>query len=597
MMRKISSAMIWVLCAVILLAPSLEAAQRDPYAKKLKPLEKFIPEVMADWQVPGLAISIIKDGRLIYARGFGFSDLAGKKEVTARTLFAIGSCTKAFTATAVGMLVDEGKVDWDERVTTYLPRFELKDDFATARMTPRDLLCHRSGLPRHDLMWYNSAATREELFSRLRYLEPSEDFRTVYQYQNLMFMTAGYLVEKIAGSSWEKFIENRIFYPLGMTESNFSVEDSQRAPDFALPYVLQDEEVTLIPFRNIDTIGPAGSINSHVTDMANWVLLNLSKGKFGEHSIVSEGSLLEIHSPQMISGRSLRYDEVFYSLYGMGWGMTSYRGHVLLSHGGGIDGFTALVSLMPRDDMGLVILTNLGGSPTTQAVMYQVYDRLLDLDPVDWNARFIKQRAEGEEEAAKAKEKEDEDRVPDTRTSLALEAYAGDYSHPGYGVLKITHTGDVLEMSYNDIAYQLQHYHFDVFEMENELMGMTQKLSFALDLKGNVASISVPIESAVDPIVFERMPEGKMRERAFLEQFTGDYLMDQVTFTFHIKGGDTLYVLVPGQPEYELVPYKGTQFTLEGVPGVTIEFIRDEAGTVTEAKVTQPEGVFTARKK
>jgi CubicO group peptidase (beta-lactamase class C family) len=579
------------------MVPASRAAQRDPYARTLKPLEKFIPEVMADWQVPGLAISIIKDGRLIYAKGFGFRDVDGQKEVTAGTLFAIGSCTKAFTSASVGMLVDEGKVDWDERVTTYLPRFKLKDDFATARMTPRDLLCHRSGLPRHDLMWYNSSATREELFSRLQYLEPSQDFRTHYQYQNLMFMTAGYLVEQLTGMTWEKFIESRIFYPLGMTDSNFSVEDSKREPDHALPYELEDKKVASVPFRNIDTIGPAGSINSNVTDMANWVLLNLSKGKFGDQAIVSEASLREIHSPQMISGRSLRYDETFYSLYGMGWGMTSYRGHVLLSHGGGIDGFTALVSLMPRDEMGLVILTNLGGNPAPQAVMYQVYDLLLDLEPVDWNGRFLKQREEREKEAAQAEEKEDADRVAGTSPSLALEAYAGDYSHPGYGVLKVSHRDDSLEATYNAIVHKLEHYHYDVFKMENKLMSQTFKVAFALDLKGNVGSISVPIEPAVEPIVFSRMPEETMRERAFLELFTGEFQMEQVTLTILLKKGDTLFVQVPGLPEYELVPYKGTQFTLKGLAGVSIEFIRDETGAVTGAKITQPEGVFNAKKK
>ena len=596
-MRRAVITLTCVLCVAFLMVPASRAAQREPYAKALKQLDRYIPEVMADWQVPGLAISIIKDGRLIYAKGFGFRDVAGQKEVTPRTLFAIGSCTKAFTAATMGILVDEGEVDWDECVTTYLPRFKLKDDFATARMTPRDLLCHRSGLPRHDLMWYNSSATREELFSRLRYLEPSQDFRTHYQYQNLMFMTAGYLVEQVSGASWEKFVESRIFYPLGMTDSNFSVEDSKQAPDHALPYELKDKAVTAVPFRNIDTIGPAGSINSHVTDMANWVLLNLSKGKFGEQAIVSEASLRETHSPQMISGRSLRYDETFYSLYGMGWGMTSYRGHALLSHGGGIDGFSALVSLMPRDGMGLVVLTNLGGNPAPQAVMYQVYDRLLGLEPVDWNGRFLKQREEGEKEAAQAEEKEDADRVSGTSTSLALEAYAGDYTHPGYGVLKVAHEGNSLAATYNAIVHQLEHYHYDVFKMENELLGQTFKVAFALDLKGNAESISVPIEPAVEPIVFKRMPEEKMRERAFLEQFTGEYQMEQVTFTFHLKKGDTLFVLVPGQPEYELVPYKGTQFTLKGLAGVSIEFIRDEAGEVIEAKITQPEGVFTAKKK
>ena len=581
-----------------LLGSGSPAAATEDYSRELRALDRFIPKALDDWQVPGLAVSIIKDGRLIYAKGFGLRDIAGQKEVTAQTLFAIGSCTKAFTAASAGMLVDEGNADWGDRVTDHLPRFRLHDDFATARMTLRDLMCHRSGLPRHDLMWYNSAASREELFERLRYLEPSRDFRTDYQYQNLMFMTAGYLVGRVSGMPWEKFVETRILYPLGMSESNFSVEESKKAADFALPYVLKDKKITVIPFRNIDTIGPAGSINSNVTDMANWVLLNLNKGRFGDQEIISESSLKEIHTPQMISSRSLRYDELFYSSYGLGWGITSYRGHLLLSHGGGIDGFTARVALMPRDGLGMVILTNLGGTPLPQIVQYQVCDLLLGQKPVDWNGRFKKQREEGEQEAAQAEKKESEGRVEGTSPSHALDDYAGDFSHPGYGVLHIEAGEDGLELTYNDIQYKLDHFHYDVFQYENVMMDIKQKLVFELDLKGSVAGVKVPLETSVEPIVFRKMPEKEMRERAFLERFTGEYLLNKVVITIRLKGRNTLFLLVEGQPEYELEPYRGTLFNLKGISGVSIEFIMDEdTGVVTEAKVTQPEGVFTAKRK
>ncbi|MFQ6032023.1 MAG: serine hydrolase domain-containing protein, partial [Candidatus Zixiibacteriota bacterium] len=215
---------------------------------------------MKEWKVPGLAISIVKEDKVIYTKGFGFRDVKKGLKVTPHTLFAIGSCTKAFTAVAMGFLVDEGKLDWDKPVREYLPSFKLKDPFASERMTPRDLVCHRSGLPRHDLVWYNSSTSREELTHRLQYLEPSKDFRTTYQYQNLMFMTAGYMVGKIAGKTWEEFVRERILEPLGMEESNFSVEDSKKAPDFALPYFKDKQErVIEIPFRNIDNVGPAGS--------------------------------------------------------------------------------------------------------------------------------------------------------------------------------------------------------------------------------------------------------------------------------------------------------------------------------------------------
>ncbi|UCE39919.1 MAG: serine hydrolase [Candidatus Aminicenantes bacterium] len=592
--KKIVRAFCFLIILSFLFTP-LSANKKTPEAN-LKGLDKFITERMEEWKVPGLAISIVQDGRLVYSKGFGFRNIEKNLSVTPQTLFAIGSCTKAFTAVTMGILVDEGKLEWSKPLTGYLPTFKLKDKFATERMTPRDLVCHRSGLPRHDAMWYNSSATRKELFKRLQYLEPSEDFRTTFQYQNLMFMTAGYLVGQITGTSWERFVQNRIFLPLGMTNSNFSVNDSQRAQDFALPYMEKDDKITEIPFRNIDTIGPAGSINSNVTDMTNWLLLNLNKGKIGDQQVISESSLGEIHSPQMISSKSYEYDESFYSMYGMGWGISSYRGHLRLTHGGGIDGFTAQVSLLPRDSIGMVILTNMSGTVLPTIISYYVADRLLNLDQIDWNSRIKKQVEEGEKEAEKAKKDKDKDRKLNTKPSHPLKDYAGNYDHPGYGAISILITNDQMTAEYNSIPFDARHYHYDVFEFNNEMMDEALKVSFLNDLKGNIRNLSIQLEDAVEPIVFTKMPEKAMMEKSFLEKFVGEYVLGEVKSTVFLKGDKTLFIFVAGQPEYELEPYKGTTFNLKALSGFSIEFIMDESGNVTEAKVTQPNGVFTAKK-
>ncbi|NQT81016.1 MAG: serine hydrolase [Candidatus Aminicenantes bacterium] len=573
------------------------AAKKDPKKVNLKGLEKFINKTMEEWKVPGLGISILKDGNVVFSQGFGLRDVKRSMPVTPRTLFAIGSCTKAFTAVTMGILVDEGKLGWDTPVKEYLPTFKLKDPFATEKMTPRDLVCHRSGLPRHDLMWYNSSASRKELFDRLQYLEPSKDFRTTYQYQNLMFMTAGYMVGKIAGESWERFVRNRIIVPLGMNNSNFSVNDSQKDIDFALPYMEKDDKIIEIPFRNIDTVGPAGSINSNVTDMANWLYLNLNKGKLGEQQIISEANLKEIHSPQMISSKSYKYDETFYSTYGMGWGITAYRGHLKLQHGGGIDGFTALVTFMPRDNIGIVILINKSGTPLPSIIANNVYDRLLGLKQIDWNKRIRDEVDKAKEEAEKAKKEKDKDQKENTKPSHSLEDYAGDYEHPGYGIISVKKEGDLLKAEYNSIPYTLKHYHYDVFEFNNELLDMSTKVSFFTDLKGNIGSLTIQLEPAVKENVFTRLPEKAMMEKSFLEKFAGEYMLGEVMATVFIKGENTLYLVVPGQPEYELVPYKGTTFNFKDLAGFSIEFVMDESGVVIEAKVTQPNGVFTAKKK
>ncbi len=596
-MKKRIAQAFCLLIVLSLLISTPFSAEKKTQKVDLKGFETFVTKTMEEWKVPGLGISIVKDGKVIFSKGFGFRDVKKGLKVTPKTLFAIGSCSKAFTAVTMGILVDEGKLDWDKPVREYLPSFKLKDPFATEGMTPRDLVCHRSGLPRHDLMWYGSSATRKELFDRLQYLEPNKDFRMTFQYQNLMFMTAGYMVGKVAGTTWEKFVQNRIFGPLGMNDSNFSVEDSKKAPDFALPYAEKEDKVIEIPFRNIDTVGPAGSINSNVIDMADWLLLNLKKGKFGEKQIISEESLKEIHSPQMISSKSYKYDESFYSTYGMGWGITAYRGHLMVSHGGGIDGFTASVNFMPRDNIGMVIFTNMSGTPLPGIVAYNAYDRLLGLDQIPWNKRIKDQRDKAKEEAEKAKKEKGKDRKLNTKPSHPLRDYAGDYEHPGYGVLAIKKEGDRLKGVFNSISFDMKHYHYDIFEMSNENFDMTEKASFFTDNKGNISSLSVQLEDSVEAIVFTKMPEKKMKERSFLEKFVGEYLLGEMTVTVSLRGDNELVLFVPGQPKYELVPYKGTEFNLKNLAGYSVEFIVDKAGKVTEAKVTQPNGVFTAKKK
>ena len=596
-MKKRLTSVVCLILFVSLFIDSPLPAQEKTEKVNLKGFPEFINKTIEEWKVPGLAISIVKDGKVIFSEGFGFRDVKKGLKVTAQTLFAIGSCSKAFTAATMGILVDEGKLDWDKPVREYLPSFKLKDPFATERMTPRDLVCHRSGLPRHDLMWYNSSAGRREIFDRLQYLEPSKDFRTVFQYQNLMFMTAGYMVGQIMRTTWEEFVQERIFDPLGMNDSNFSVEDSKKAPDFALPYTERKDKVVEIPFRNIDTVGPAGSINSNVTDMAKWLLLNLNKGKHGEKQIISEASLNQIHSPQMLSSQSIRYDELFYSSYGMGWGITAYRGHLLLTHGGGIDGFTALVSLMPRDNIGLVILTNHGGTPVPSIVAYNAIDRLLGLDQVDWNKRIKEQMDKAKAESEKDKKEKDKDRKLNTKPSHPIEDYTGDFEHPGYGVVSIQKEGEQLKGVFNSIEFTMKHYHYDVFEFHNDLLDTPMKVSYFSDVKGNIHSLAIKLEQAVEEIVFTRMPPQKMKEKSFLEKFVGEYELEGMTVTIRLKGKDTLFLSVPGQPEYELVPYKGTEFTLKKLTGFSIEFIMDESGVVKEAKVVQPNGVFAAKKK
>ncbi len=575
------------------------AATKAPQPVNLRGFSEFVAKTMAEWKVPGMAVAIVKDGKVVFAEGFGFRDVERGLKVTPHTIFPIGSCSKAFTAADVGILVDEGKVGWDEPVRTYLPDLKLQDEYASAHITSRDMLSHRSGLPRHDLMWIGGQFDRRELYDRIRYLEMNKELRSAWQYQNLMFMTAGYLVGKVDGSSWEDFTQRRILDPLGMKETNFSVALTQKAADFSRPYMEIKDKIEPVPYRDITAVGPAGSINSNVLDMAQWVLLNLNKGKFGDKQVVSEASMAQIHSPQMLVPMPIQYDEVLYSSYGMGWVIEPYRGHLLVWHNGGIDGFISQVAFLPRENAGLVILSNLNGNPVPGIVYLNIVDRLLGLDQVDWNKRTKDEIAKGKAEDEKARKEADRDRKPDTRPSHPLADYAGDYENPGYGTLSVVKDGDGLKLKMPLLEGPLSHYHYDVFELKAMILGQEQnsKVGFATDSKGNIASLSVQLEPSVKDIVFARAADKAMTEMGFLEKFVGTYILSGAEVKVALREGKGLFLTVPGQPDYELVPYKGTEFNLKGVDGYSVEFIQDTAGAVTEVIFHQPNGTFTAKKK
>lgn len=506
-----------LLVLVVLSCPTSVLAQRQGAATaepaeveaRLNGLDAFITEVMEEWKVPGLAIAVVDDGEVIVSKGYGYRDVDEELPVTPRTLFAIGSITKSFTVSALGMLADEGRLDWDEPVRTYLPDFELYDNVASERMTPRDLVTHRSGLPRHDLVWYGSDFTRRELYERLRYLEPSRDFRAAYQYQNLMFMTAGYLAGRLAGMTWEELARGRILEPLGMSRSNFSVDESQRSNDFAYPYTRIGDDVRQVDFRNIDEIGPAGSINSSVEEMIRYVQFHIDAGKYGDEQLLSESNARQMQTPQMAIQSSIRYDELGHNAYGMAFSIGSYRGHKVVQHGGGIDGFISLLSFMPREGLGMIVLTNLSGNnPVPTIVVRGVYDRVLGLEPVDWAGRVKELQAESRESEERAEEEEHSYKVEGTAPSHPLEDYAGSYEHPGYGVVRVEVDGGALRATFNSMSAPLVHFHYDVFEVaEDPLIAFGElKVMFQYNKKGEIDRLLVPFEPNVDDVVFMRVP-------------------------------------------------------------------------------------------
>lgn len=566
-------------------------------------LDSFVADQLQRWQVPGVAVGVIQAGEVCLAQGFGFRDRERGLPMTGRTLLAIGSCTKAFTATAIAMLVEDGKLDWDEPVQRYLPQLRLKDPWASARATLRDMGCHRTGLPRYDIMLFNPALSREDIVSSLEHLEPRRDFRTTWQYQNLMYATMGYVAGRAAGSTWEDLVRERILQPLGMTASNFSVQASQGSEDFALPYGKRGDAVERVEFLEIGATGPAGSINSSVEEMARWVQFNLEQGKYGDQSLISPAGLKSLFSPQIMLSQEQRYPELAFSSYGLGWATNTYRGHTVVHHGGGTAGFTAQVCMVPARRLGVVVLANLTGSQLPDILVNYVLDHLLGLEPIDWSGRYQELVSRVEETRTKQDETLRLARKAGTSPSHPLQEYAGVYRHPAAGSLTIALKDQVLTGRYGIIDLTITHHHYDTFEARFEVVGsaMTMLASFATDTLGRVCSVAIPLglESGASELVFTRAFDQTMTGDT--GQYTGAYELAGLTITVEVRGATgTLVMTVPGQPSTELVPAGSHVFEVKGpqglISGVRVHF--NVSGERAESLVlAQPTGAYTARRK
>lgn len=561
-----------------------------------------IEQVMDDWSVPGLAISVVTDTSVIWSRGFGERNVESEEPVTDRTLFAIGSTTKAFTAAGLGILHDEGQIEWSTPVQEYLPRFKMHDEFATEEMTPVDLLTHRSGLPRHDLLWYATDYSRESLFQRLRHLEPNASFRSTFQYQNLMYMTAGYLAGQISGSTWESFTRQRLLDPLGMTRSTFSVDSMREADDYARPYEGGRDSVAAVDYRNLDAIGPAGSINSSVSEMTAWVQLFLNDGRHEDTSLIDSTTVADLTRPRIVleDPRPFMPGEGISLLYALGWFVESSGGHRVLWHSGGIDGFSAMVGMIPGREVGWVILTNKGSTPAPSILMYELVDRIRGQDGADWNQRIANfyEQQQSESDTSQADTSAARSDTTTTPPTHPLDDYVARYTNPGYGAFEVTMEGDSLVGRYGSFSSTLRHDRYDVFELHPEVGGNEQtiKVQFEMAMDGTIDEVTIPLESAVDPIMFTRTASERLTSTDYLRQFTGEYAFRGQTLTVRLRGDNTLTLTVPGQPTYTLEPSAEKAFTLKDITGFSVEFIMED-GTVTQMILNQPNGTFTAERK
>ena len=575
--------------------------------KRLAGLDTTLEKLLKDWKAAGFAVAVVEKNKVIYSKGFGYRDYAAKKPVTPNTLFAIGSCTKAFTAALLGMLEKNGKLSLDKKATGYLPALHFFNSDMDEKITVRDMMTHRTGLPRHDYSWYLfPTASRDSLLQRIQYQEPNTGIREKWQYNNFMFLTQGMIAEKISGKSWEENIKEKIFTPLGMSRSNLSIKDMEKDGDASLGYGLKkDSSVKKLGYFNIDGMGPAGSINSSVTEMANWVITWINNGKFNGKEVLPESYIREAISAQMAIGGALpdkEQPDIYFSNYGLAWFLSSYRGHYRVEHGGNIDGFSASTSFFPADSIGIIVLTNQNASAIPSVLRNMIADRMLKLKYKNWSNDRKMAIAKLALQAKEAEKNKTSNRVPDTKPSHPLADYKGLFNNPGYGDIEIYSKNDSLFARTNKDSLWLRHYHYDVFEVKGfdkedglDTSSGGTVLNFRTSDDGKIGSLSITLEPSLKPIAFVFKPKPKVLSVEELQKYVGEYELGSMTTKVYLKG-ETLFVFVPGQPEYETIALGDHTFKLKVLDGYSVKF------DVTDDKVTgmdfiQPNGVFRAKRK
>jgi CubicO group peptidase (beta-lactamase class C family) len=591
---KLTKAISLIVLLLIVLPGPLGYAQEAPS----KDFDDYINKALKDWEVPGLAIAIVKNDQLVFARGYGVRKLGDPTPVDEKTLFAIGSSSKAFTAASIAMLMDEGKLKWDDPATKHLPGFQLFDPYATRELSVRDLLSHRSGLERGDFLWYGTSYSRDEIVQRVRFLKPSWSFRSRFGYQNIMYLAAGQIVAGLSGKPWDDFIRDRIFKPLGMTSSSTSIKDLKAADDVATPHTKLDGKVEIIPWRNIDNIAPAGSINSNVIDMAQWVRLQLGEGSYKGQRLISSGGAKEMHTSQTVIRMeppwTLYYSDAHFLNYGLGWFLHDHRGRKVVEHGGNIDGMSALVAMIPEEKLGLVILTNMNGSPLPGALASRVYDLYLGVQPRDYSADTLKTFNAFLEQGKQAQKKLEESRVKSTSPTLALDQYAGTYKDEMYGDAKVAIQSGKLVLTTPGFVGDLEHWNYDTFQATWRERSLGKALvTFTLNARGKVDEMKLPDLQ----ISFKRGPDPadtsasvKLSE-AELSKFAGKYeaKVPPIELSIEMVGG-LLKATLPGQPVYTLTPVSPTRFRIEGAPAGFFAQFEMASGKVRTLTVEQGPG-------
>jgi CubicO group peptidase (beta-lactamase class C family) len=570
-------------------------APTTPISSFVSDLDHLAADVMADWKVPGVTLAVVQDGKVALTRAYGQRDAEAGLPVSPATRFVICSITKSFTATAVALLHHEGRLDWTKPVRDYMPEFRLSDAVATERVTVRDLLCHQSGLPRHDWVHFAGDRAPSEMLGVMRHLELSRDIRTAWQYNNLCYNVAGLLIERLSGQSFEAFIRARLTDRLGMSVG-FSLDDLEASDEAARPYMMH-EDTRLPAMRLPIRTTAAGAINTSVVDLANWMRLHLGKGEFDGERLLPAALIGELHAPRVYNtapGRAEFGD----AHYGLGFQLNSYRGDRLVFHGGGWPGWGTLMTLVPEFGIGIAVFTNRSPSEVPSTLTWYIIDRLRGREPIEWRARARKQRDELIAHMQADKDAREKARHKNTQPAHELVAYAGEYEHPAYGVMSVREQGGALHWAWRGMFAPLIHRHYETFELPevpDRLLPDRLAITFLTDRDGNIVSLSTPLEPVVKDIVFARLAAGDCTDPAFRARCVGHFKSGAIAHRVTLDSEGRLVLKSDYQPAYRLAPEQGRRFRIVELEGFVVEFC-GEGAIVDEVVFHQPNGTVVAQR-
>jgi CubicO group peptidase (beta-lactamase class C family) len=568
--------------------------------QKLAGFDAFMEKTLKDWNAPGIGVGVVVGDKLVFAKGYGYRDYEKKLPITAQTMFPIASNTKLFTAVGAGLLVEEGKLTWDRPIKESVPTIQFYDNYLNNTITLRDMLAHRTGITRHDSIWYKSDYSTKQLFERLKYLEPKESPRQLFLYNNMMYAGVGYATELQSGKPWTQFVRERIFQPLEMKSSGFTIAEMLKQTDYGVPFTERRDSFDLykIPYyEDTDGLAAAGAIVSNIEDLSHWLIALMNNGKYNGKQVLPARVLQATLEPAIAlpnAGAQTRgWWEVFNQAYGMGRWTASYRGRFVTFHGGDLPGFHSQVSFMPNERIGVIVFV-IGNHPAPlyNPISYNVYERLLGMEETPWTQRLLDIRLRNKKASAEARKQEGVGRVADTKPSHALTDYVGEYDHPSYGSLKIGMKESALQFEFHKIKLPLTHFHYDRFDSPNDEEEGKWSVNFGTNPQGDIDKATMSLDEA--EVTFVRKPTAL--DATAGQRLSGTYETPSgAKFQVAYRPDGMLYIVRIGAPDQKLIPYKGLRFRIPEFADVIVEFV-EEGGQITGFRQITPGGVFLSRR-